>query len=131
MPSVLALLLAFAALVAAVEIAWRLPLLAALRQLARTAGRARRVLGYRRCLEARKERSLQRLSLRMLRQSLRGAELLALVAAPVAAVLTADALADLGVTAALLDGEMRIVLLVLGIGYGLGRFRFARRLQPG
>ena len=126
----LSLAAVFAAFVLALEIVRHLPLLAAFRDLGTTSLRARRVLGYRRCLETRKESGLQRLSLRMLRQSLRGAELLALVAAPFALLLAADALWQLGITAVLLDWQRRLMLIVLGALYALLRFRFRRRLQP-
>lgn len=127
----LALLLTFGALAAAVETASRVPLLGAFGQLAATGLRARRVIGYRRCLEGRKERSLRRLSLRMLHQSLRGGGLLLLVAAPLLALAAADALLELGISARLLEWESRLVLAVLGTGYAFARFRLRRRLQPG
>lgn len=126
----LPLLLIFLSFVAAVEIARRLPLLRAFREVAATSIRVRRVLGYRRCLERRKERSLQRLSLRMLRQSLRAGELLALVVAPIALLIVADALLELQVLAALMDWRMRAALIVLSLGYAFIRHRFRQRLRP-
>ena len=116
--------------VLALELAWRLPLIAAFRQLAGTSVRARRILSYRRCLETRKERGLRELSRRMLHQSMRGAELLALVVAPVAALLIADAVLELHVLPALLDWQMRLILLVLSVGYAFLRLRIERRLRP-
>lgn len=126
----LAIFLLFLSFVIALELAWRLPLIAAFRQLAVTSVRARRMLSYRHCLETRKERGLRKLSRRMLHQSVRGAELLALVVAPVAALLIVDAVLQLNVLPALLDWQMRLILLVLSVGYALLRLRFERRLRP-
>lgn len=126
----LAIFLLVLSFILAIEVAWRLPLIDTFRQLARTSVRARRMLGYRRCLETRKERGLRQLSCRMLRQSLRGAELLALIIAPVAALLIADAMLQLQILPALLDWQMRLILFMLGIGYAIVRFRLERRLRP-
>jgi hypothetical protein len=127
-----AVALILAALVLAIEIARRLPLLAAFRDLARTGVRARRMLGYRRCLERRKERGLRSLSARMLGRSLRAGGLLLLAVAPILAVLAADSALRLGAVGALLDWRMRLVLLLLSLAYAAFRFQFGRRrLQPG
>jgi hypothetical protein len=128
----LALALILAALALAIETARRLPLLAAFRDLARTGARARRMLGYRRCLERRKELGLRALSGRMLARSLRAGGLLFLVVAPILAVLAADSAFGLGAVEALLDWRMRLVLLLLSLAYAALRFQLGRRrLQPG
>ena len=128
----LAVALIFAAFVLAIETARRLPLLAAFRDLARTGVRARRVLGYRRGLERRKERGLRSLSARMLGRSLKACGLLLLAVAPILAVLAADSALGFGAVEALLDWRMRLVLLLLSLAYAALRFQLGRRrLQPG
>ena len=125
-----ALPLSVIASIAALEIAWRCHLVDAFREMARTGRRARRALARRRGLEARKERCLKRLSLRMLRASLRGGERLALAVAPIAALFAADAWLELGLVSALLDWRAHLALLNLTLAYALFRFRHRRRLQP-
>ena len=123
------LILAVVASIAALEIAWRCHLAEAYRDMARTGRRTRRALGSRHGLEARKERCLKRLSLRMLRTSLRTGERLALTVAPIAALFAADAILDLGLVAALLDWRLHLALLILTLAYAILRFRRRRRLQ--
>ena len=125
-----ALTLSVIASIAALEIAWRCHLVDAFREMARTGRRARRALARRRGLEARKERCLKRLSLRMLRASLRAGERLALAIAPIAALFAANALLDLGLVAVLLDWRVHLALLILTLAYASFRFRRWRRLQP-
>ena len=126
----LPILLTFASYGLAVEIAKRLRLLESFRQLAATGARARRVLSYRHCLELRKERGLKRLSLRLLIHSLASALLLMLMLLPFAALAAADAALELEIMAALLEWRVRLILLVLSVGYAFARLRFERRLRP-
>lgn len=126
----LPVLLIFASYGLSLEIASRLRLLESLRQLAATGARARRMLGCRRCLEMRKERGLKRLSLRLLIHSLASALLLMLMVLPFAALAAADAALELEVMAALLEWRVRLILLVLSVGYAFARLRFERRLRP-
>jgi hypothetical protein len=56
--------------------------------------------------------------------------MLALILLPFAALAAADAALELGMMAALLEWRVRLILLVLSVGYAFARFRFERRLRP-
>lgn len=117
--------------IASIELARRLPVFASFSRLGRRCGRASRILGYRRCLEARKERALRRHSAQMLRDSLRSAGLLALLISPLAILLSADRLLDLGILAALMNWGARLALVMIAVAYAFLRFTVIRRLRSG
>lgn len=125
----ISLFLLFVAVVLAIEIARRLPLLQAFAGLARLSARIPRILGYRRCLEERKERAVQMLACALGRRSLLAGAMLVAVAAPILLVLLIDSFAHFGVAVALLDWRMRGALLLLCIVYAISRSRFSRRLR--
>lgn len=116
-------------ILAALEIARRLPLLRAFRDLARVSARAPRVWAYRRGLEDRKERATRLLSVQMFGYSIGAMWMLVLVISPIAVVLLVDPVLDLGAREALTNWKDRLVLAVVSLAYGLSRIWIARRLQ--
>lgn len=119
----------FVSIMAALEIARRLPLLSTFRHLARVSARTPRVWAYRRGLEARKERATQLLSIQMFKSSSAAMGMMALVIAPIILVLIADHWLGLGALSALMNWKDRLVIAMLSLVYGLARIWIARRLQ--
>lgn len=122
----LALLLS---IIAALEIARRLPLLGAFRRLARVGARTPRVWAYRRGLEQRKERATRLLSVQMFGYSISAMWMLVLVISPIGLILLIDPMLNLDAREALMNWRDRLVVAVLSLAYGLSRIWFARRLQ--
>ena len=56
--------------------------------------------------------------------------LLAMVAAPIVAVLALDLLVDLGVRAAWFDWHKRLWIVMICLTYAIIRWQFRHRLQP-
>lgn len=121
----LALLLS---IIAALEVAWRLPLLRTFRNLARVSARTPRVWAYRRGLEERKERATRLLSVQMFGYSISAMWMIALVISPIALVLLADPLLALDARETLMNWRDRLVVAVVSFAYGLARIRIARRI---
>lgn len=124
------LLLLFAALVALLELARRLPLIAAFRAMQRASADTARVLKARGS-DFSKARAMRILSARMLARSLRAGALLATAASPLAAVLLIGSSASGRAVGLAIDGQTRLWVIPLGLGYALLRWQIARRVQPG
>ena len=118
------------AVIVALEIVRRLPFLAAFREMARAAARARRILPLRRASDHWKERAIRTLAGRLFGRSLLAACFLALVAAPILLVLLLDRPLALGAMASLLDWPARLQLAALALTYALLRHVLVRRLRP-
>ena len=108
----------------------RLPVLARFRELALWGGRSAALLRRGGVSEWAKERAMRLHALRLFAASARAGLMLAVVAAPIAVVLAIDAGLDLGVREALLDWRQRLGILSLCGGYALVRWHVRRRLQP-
>lgn len=115
--------------IAAVEIAFRLPLLGAFRNLARISARTPRVWAYRRGLEERKERATRLLSVQMFGYSIRAMWMIALVASPIGLVLVVDPWMALGARESLMNWKDALVETVVSLAYALARIQISRLLQ--
>lgn len=118
------------AILAALELFRRLPLVASFRDLAYWGARSTALLRRRGVSEWAKERAMGLLSRRLFAKSVRAGLLLALVAAPIGAMLMLDTLVDLGVRAALFDWQKRLWIVMICLTYAIVRWQIRRRLQP-
>lgn len=121
----LALLLS---IIAALEVARRLPLLRTFRNLARVGARAPRVWAYRRGLEERKERATRLLAVQMFGYSINAMWMIALIISPIGLVLLVDPLLALDARETLMNWKDRLVVAMVSLAYGLSRIWIARRL---
>ncbi|WP_066590904.1 hypothetical protein [Sphingomonas pruni] len=129
--SIAPVLLLFAAIVAAGEIARRLRIVPRFAVLAALGRRAGAVLARRGVSDHLKERATRVLARRMMASSLTAGAILALVIAPVVLLLLIDGAVPLGVRAAFFDWEARLLILFVSLIYVLVRWRIGRRrLQP-
>jgi hypothetical protein len=123
-------LLLFAAIVAAGELARRLRIVPRFAVLAALSRRAGAVLARRGVSDHLKERATRILAGRMMVSSLTAGAILALVIAPVVLLLLIDGTVPLGVRAAFFDWRARLLILFVSLIYVLVRWRIGRRLQP-
>jgi hypothetical protein len=123
-------LLLFAAIVAAGELARRLRIVPRFAVLAALSRRAGAVLARRGVSDHLKERATGILAGRMMASSLIAGAILALVIAPVVLLLLIDGTVPLGVRAAFFDWQARLLILFVSLIYVLVRWRIGRRLQP-
>ena len=121
-------ILLLAATLASIELTWATRIMAAFAELGRAAGRAGRLLP-RKASEWAKERAMRLLSLRLMGLSLRGAVLLAVIAAPFLAAIAFDAIWHAGLHRAYTDWPSRLALLALSAGYWAVR-RPRRKAAP-
>lgn len=117
-------LLLFAGLLGSIWIARRSGILRHFADLARLGRRSGRALGRRHASDIWKERATRILAARMMAKSLATLGLLALIAAPVAAMLALDPIAHAGTLAAFGNLQARFALLLMGAG--LAGIRYAR-----
>ncbi len=118
------------AILVALELFRRLPVLASFRALAFWGRRSAALLPRRDVSEWAKERAMQLLSRRLFLASARAGLLLALVALPIGAMLVLDQFVDLGVRAALFDWRKRLGIVMICLTYAILRWQIGRRLQP-
>jgi len=123
-------LLLFAALVCVLELARRLPLIAAFREMQTCSVRTARLLrapGSDHC----KERAMRILSARMFARSLRAGGLLLAVASPLLIVLLLGSTGEAHAVGLAIDGQTRLWVIPLSLGYAALRWQLGRRVQPG
>lgn len=129
--ALLPVLLLFAAIVAAGELARRLRIVPRFAMLGALARRSGAVLARRGVSDHFKERATRILAGRMMAASLSAGGILALVIAPAVLLLLADGTLPLGVRAAFVDWQARLLLFSMSLIYVLARWRLGRRrLQP-
>ena len=115
------------AIVAAGELARRLRIVPRFATLAVLGRRAGAVLARRGVSDHLKERATRILAGRMMASSLTAGAMLALVIAPVTLLLLIDGTLPLGVRAAFLDWQARLLILFVSLIYVLARWRIGRR----
>ena len=123
-------LLLFAALVAVLELARRLPLIASFRDMQVCSARTVRLMrtpGSDHC----KERAMRILSARMFARSLRAGGLLLAVASPLLIVLLLGSTDEARAIGMAIDGHTRLWVIPLSLGYAVLRWQLGRRVQPG
>lgn len=123
-------LLLFAALVTVLELARRLPLVAAFREMQSCSVRTARLLrapGSDHC----KERAMRILSARMFMRSLRAGGLLLAVASPLLLVLLLGSTGQARDVGLAIDGQTRLWVIPFSLGYAVLRWQLGRRVQPG
>ena len=118
------------AILAAIEIARRVPVFASFRAIATLSAKSTAVLRRRGVSEWCKERAVQILSRRLMAASLRSGMYLVLIAAPILLAFALDYVLPLGVRATFLDWPRRLLLLALCVGIAIIRWQFRRRLRP-
>ncbi len=119
------------AIIAAGEIARRLALLPRFAALGRLGRRAGAVVLRRGVSEHFKERATRILAVRMMAASLGAGAALVVAIAPVVLLLLIDGPLPLGVRAAFVDWQARILLLTTSLSYALVRWRYRQwRVQP-
>lgn len=123
-------LLLFAALVAVLELARRLPLLAAFRAMQGCSARTARLLRMRGSDHC-KERAMRILSARMFAVSFRAGGLLLAVASPLLLVLLLGSTEEARAVGLAIDGQTRLWVIPLSLGYAVLRWQLGRRVQPG
>ncbi|AJP73207.1 hypothetical protein [Sphingomonas hengshuiensis] len=123
----MALLVALLAVVAVLELARALPLLAAFGAMAECSQRAMRLIALRGVSEWGKERAMQLLARRLFARSLRAGALLVVVASPFVALLWAGSDPESQLH---LDWTTRLWVFPLALGYALFRTQLGRRVQP-
>lgn len=129
--ALLPVLLLFAAIVAAGELARRLRIVPRFAMLGALARRSGAVLARRGVSDHFKERATRILAGRMMAASLSAGGILILVIAPAILLLLADGSLPLGVRAAFIDWQARLLLFSMSLIYVLARWRLGRRrLQP-
>jgi hypothetical protein len=122
-------LLLFAALVAVLELARRLPLFASFRAMQAVSARTARLLrtpGSDHC----KERAMRILSARMFAASLRAGWLLLATASPLLIVLLLGSTPEAHAVGLAIDGATRLWVIPLCLGYAALRWQLGRRVQP-
>jgi hypothetical protein len=125
------ILLLFAAIVMAGELARRLHIVPRFATLAALGRRAGALLARRGVSDHLKERATRILAGRMMASSLTAGAILALVIAPVVLLLLIDGTVPLGVRAAFFDWQARLLIFFVSLIYVLVRWRTGRRrLQP-
>lgn len=124
LPGLVVLLLAT---LASIELTWAMRILPGFVALGATAARAGRILTRRYVSEWAKESALRLVSTRLMRQSLRGAGLLLVVAAPFLIAFAADRFWPFGLARAYTDWPARIGLLVLSGAYFMVRRSYRRQ----
>jgi hypothetical protein len=125
------ILLLLAAIVVAGELARRLRIVPRFATLAALGRRAGAVLARRGVSDHLKERATRILAGRLMASSLSAGAILTLVIAPVVLLLLVDGTLPLGVRAAFLDWQARLLILSMSLIYVLVRWRIGRRrLQP-
>jgi hypothetical protein len=124
------ILLLFAALVAVLELARRLPLFAAFRAMQACSARTMRLLRMRGSDHC-KERAMRILSGRMFASSLRAGGLLFAVASPLLLVLLLGSTEEARAVGLAIDGHTRLWVIPLSLGYAALRWQLGRRVQPG
>lgn len=123
-------LVLFAALVAVLELARRLPLFAAFRAMQAASARTARVV-RRRGSDFSKARAMRILSARMFAASLRAGALLLAVASPLLIVLLLGSTDQARAVGLAIDGATRLWVIPLSLGYAALRWQLGRRVQPG
>ncbi len=123
LPGLIVLLLAT---LASIELTWATRILPGFVALGATAARAGRILKRRYVSEWAKEKALKLISTRLMSQSLRGATLLIVVAAPFLAAFGANHLWPFDLKQAYTDWPARIGLLVLSGAYFMVRRKSAK-----
>ena len=123
-------LLLFAALVSVLELARRLPLIASFREMQACSARTVRLLRTRGSDHC-KERAMRMLSARMFIRSLRAGGLLLVVASPLLFVLLLGSTSEAGAVGLAIDGQTRLWVIPLSLGYAALRWQLGRRVQPG
>jgi hypothetical protein len=131
MPALLPVLFLLLSIIAAGEIARRIALLPRFATLGRLGRRASAVVMRRGVSEHFKERATRILAARMMAASLSAGVALIVVIAPVVLLLLIDGPLPLGVRAAFVDWQARILLLTTSLSYALVRWRYRQwRVQP-
>jgi hypothetical protein len=130
-----ALIALLLALIVAIELFRRLPVLVRFRALAEWGARAGALVRRRGVSEWAKERAMRLMSLRLFAASVRAGVLLLAVAAPILVAFAIDSGAidsglDLGVAHAFFDWRQRLWTLLLCGAYAIVRHHAGRRLQP-
>lgn len=123
-------LLLFVALVAVLELARRLPLIAAFREMQACSARTARLIRARGSDHC-KERAMRILSARMFARSLRAGALLLAVASPLLFVLLAGSTDQARAVGLAIDGATRLWVIPLSLSYALLRWQLGRRVQLG
>ena len=118
------------AILIALELFRRLPVIASFRCLAHWGGQSSALIRRRGVSEWAKERAMQLLSLRLFVSSMRAGVMLVLVAAPILVALLIDSFVDIDVRDTLFDWHKRLWILMICVAYALIRWQFRRRLQP-
>ncbi|MBQ1500237.1 MAG: hypothetical protein IIZ38_18165 [Sphingomonas sp.] len=120
----------FLAIVAVLELARALPLVAAFRELAACGRHAMRLMARRGVSDWGKERALRILSGRMFARTMRAGGLLLAAAAPLLVVLALDAnWPEIGVFRT--DWTARLALMPFTLGYAVLRWQVIPRVQRG
>lgn len=114
------------ALLVALELFRRLPVVARFRDLAAWGQRSLGLVQRRRVSEWAKERAMRLMSLRLFQASARAGLMLVAVAAPIAIVLAVDSGLDLGAHEALFDWQARLIILLICAAYAVARWQYGR-----
>ncbi|RYE03046.1 MAG: hypothetical protein EOP61_06250 [Sphingomonadales bacterium] len=121
------MILLFVAIIAVIELARRLPLIPAFREMSACSARSMRLVSRRGVSEWCKERAMRILALRLLGASLWAGALLVLAASPLlltVAIATADPrIIEMG------DWRARLWMLPLTLSYALLRWQIGRRVR--
>ena len=124
-------LLFFAAIVCALELARRVPLIPAFAAMSGCGNQALRLIRRRGVSDFSKERAMRILSARLFAKSARAGALLLLVASPLLLVLLVAASDQARAIGLESDWQARLWVVPMGLGYALLRWQLGRRVQPG
>lgn len=123
------MILLFLAMIAVLELARRLPVLAAFRDLSACSARSLRLMGRRGVSEWGKERAMRILSARLFARSLWAGALLGVVASPLLAFAALASLDPELVGMHLDDWRTRLWVAPLSLSYALLRWQIGRRVR--
>jgi hypothetical protein len=122
-------LLLFAALVCVLELARRLPLFGAFREMQACSARTVKLLRARGSDHC-KERAMRILSARLFAHSIRAGGLLLAVASPLLLVLWFGSTHEARVVGLAINAQARLWVIPLSLGYAALRWQLGRRVQP-